>query len=237
MLAAGWCAVAAAWWLLAVPRLRRGPTGRAWVGLLWHVSRWWIAWRHRGTIEGLHHLRACQGPILIAANHTGAIDPLLVQAGTSRIIRWMMARDMMGQGLDALWEAVEVIPVDRAGPDTASLRAALRTLKQGGCVGVFPEGRITRPPCTIRPFQEGVGMLASRSGATVIPCWISNTPDVDGVVGSILSPSRSSVVLLEPVRYDRTNDPASVAEDLRQRLIAASGWPAVNESMPLVLPE
>jgi 1-acyl-sn-glycerol-3-phosphate acyltransferase len=175
------------------------------------------------------------GPVLVVANHTGGVDPVLVQSAGPRLIRWMMARDMMGSGLEDLWRLTRVIPVDRTGTDAASLRAAMRTLKRGGVVGVFPEGRITRPAGTIRPFQEGVGVLAARCGAIVLPCWISGTPDVDGMAGSVLGRSRSRVVFLEPVRYERSMSAADVAGDLRSRLIAASGWPACDESMPLIV--
>ena len=225
------------WWTLAVPALRRGPSGTAPLGLLWRISRLVLRWRQHPTFEGLEHYEAAldSGAVLVVANHTGGVDPVLVQAAGPRLIRWMMARDMMGRGLEDLWALTRVIPVDRTGTDAASLLAAMRTLKRGGVVGVFPEGRITRPSGTIRPFQEGVGVLASRCRAAVLPCWISGTPDVDGMAGSVFGRSDARVVFLEPVRYDRSMSATDVANDLRSRLIAESGWPACDEVMPLIV--
>ena len=237
MFITGWIIALSLWWLLAVPRLRKGPTGRAAVGLLWRVSNAWVRWRHRCVVEGHDHLtELLDEPLIIIANHTGGIDPLLIQSASSRIIRWMMARDMMGNRMEDFWDLVEVIPVDREGVDAAALRTALRTLRGGGHIGVFPEGRITRPPGTIRPFHEGVGMLAARTGANVLPCWISGTPDVDSLAGSLLRRSSSRVKVLEPVQYRRDDRPADIAADLRRRLAEASGWPLCDEAMPLVLP-
>ena len=237
VLAGCYLLAAALWWLMVVPGLRRGPGQDAAVGLAWRASRFWLRWRQRLRHDGIEHLAAAlqRGPVIVVANHTGAVDPLLVQAATSSLIRWMMARDMMGTGMDDVWELARVIPVNRSNTDPGSLRAALRTLRDGGCVGVFPEGRITRPPGTLRPFHEGVGLLATRTGATVLPVWISETPDVDSVGGSIFGRSRSRVVFLEPVTYGQSQPAREVAEDLRVRIADASGWPMVDEVMPLIL--
>jgi 1-acyl-sn-glycerol-3-phosphate acyltransferase len=226
------------WWTMLVPALRRGPGGTAPLGLLWRLSKAMLRWRQRPRFEGLEHFEAAMasGPVLVVANHTGAVDPVLVQTAGPRLIKWMMAKDMMGSGCEDLWALVRVIPVDRAGSDVASLLAAMRTLRRGGVVGVFPEGRITRPPGTIRPFQEGVGVLAARCGAIVLPCWVSQTPDADGMMGSLFGRSMSRVVFLEPTRYERSMSAAAVAADLRARLAAASGWPMCDEAMPLIVP-
>src|SRR5262249_38880302 len=78
-----------------------------------------------------------------------------------------------------LVKMVECVPVNRTGMDVASVKAALRHLKDGRVLGIFPQGGIRRPgePLEIR---EGVGLLALRSGATVIPAYISGTRYFDG---------------------------------------------------------
>lgn len=232
-----WLVLAGLWAVVMTPILRQGPGGSASLGVAWRLSRWWLRYRQRMTHEGLQHLEsAMQSPkVMIIANHTGGVDPLLIQAATPRHIRWMMAADMMPPGTQDIWDWVGVIPVHRDHADPASLRMALRLIRQGCPLGVFPEGRITRPPGSLRPFLEGAALLAQRTGATVLPCWISGTPDVDSMAGSLLGRSASRVVFLEPVTYDRSMAAADVAEDLRQRLAEASGWPCVDEPMPLIL--
>ena len=226
------------WWVLVVPALRRGPSETATLGILWRLSKLVLRLRQHPEFEGLEHfesLMQADGPVLIIANHTGGVDPLLIQYAGPRLIRWMMAQDMMASGAEDLWKLTRVIGVDRTGPDATALRIAMRTLRGGGVVGVFPEGRITRPAGTLRPFQEGIGMLAARCGATVLPCWISGTPDVESMSRSVFGRSRSRVVFLEPVRYERDTPAAEVATDLRDRIAAASGWPKIDEMMPLIV--
>jgi 1-acyl-sn-glycerol-3-phosphate acyltransferase len=66
------------------------------------------------------------------------------------------------------------IAVDLDRPDPGALRRALDTLGTGGVVGIFPEG-----PRSVRgqlePGLPGVGLLALRSGAPVVPAAIRGT--------------------------------------------------------------
>jgi len=82
--------------------------------------------------------------------------------------------------------------------DVASVRAALRHLSDGRVLGIFPQGGIRRPgePMEIR---EGVGLLALRSGTTVIPAYISGTRYFDGVARAFLARHRAVVRYGPPV--------------------------------------
>jgi 1-acyl-sn-glycerol-3-phosphate acyltransferase len=232
-----WVAVAAVWAIAITPWLSRGPDGSASIGLIWRLTRGVLHRRQSLQFEGLEILEraVARGGVIIVANHTGGVDPLLIQAATPQLIRWMMAKDMMASGTDDIWRWLRIIPVHRDRPDPASIRTALTTIRRGGVLGIFPEGRITRPPGTLRPFQEGVGLLAARTGATIVPCWISGTPDAGSMLRSILGRSRSRVVFLPPVTYPRTQPANDVALDIRSRIAAASGWPLNEDPMPLVI--
>ena len=65
-----------------LPWLRRGPRGDAVTGLLWRCVRVYSHVVHRATFVGMERLRAQAdpGPLIVVANHTGAVDPLLIQA-------------------------------------------------------------------------------------------------------------------------------------------------------------
>ena len=59
-------------------------------------------------------------------------------------------------------------------PGKSTISTALRLLKSGGCLGVFPQGAIEKPGENLSG-KAGIAMFALRSGATVIPCHISGT--------------------------------------------------------------
>lgn len=205
------------------------PRGDVDAGLMLLLIRVYSRLVHRVRYEGLEHLRHAEGlsPLIVVVNHTAGVDPLLVQNATRRIEpRWMMADDMRVPVLEPFWRWTRIIDVARFGADTGSARIALRHLKQGGVLGIFPEGGIERPPEQLLPFQPGVGLLIKRSGAPVLSVIVTGTPQVDPAFASLWSPSRSRVRFMPILRYAETAlDAAGIVRDLQQRYRDWTGWP------------
>ena len=64
-----------------------------------------------------------------------------------------------------------IIPIDREHADTGAIRTALKVLKSGGIVGIFPEG--TRMQEDVEnSAKSGAVMLASRTAAPLVPVWL-----------------------------------------------------------------
>ena len=175
------------------------------------------------------------GGLVVVCNHTGPIDPLVLQAACRFEIRWMMAEALMMPALGWLWKRKRMIPIARDGRDTGPLREAIRHVKAGGTIGVFPEGAIVQPRCEVRPFHEGVGLIISRTRAPVLLVWVSGTPESPLMSVALKTRSRSRVVFLDRIEFDKSVDTATITRTLRERITKASGWP-VNDD-PLVPPQ
>ena len=83
------------------------------------------------------------------------------------------------------------------------------------------------------PFHQGVGELASRTGAPVLLVHISGTSGSMSIAGAFLRRSRTRIHFLGVMSWPGKSDPARITADLQQRLIESSGWPAAPESHPL----
>ena len=157
------------------------------------------------------------GPVIVAANHNSAIDPfLLISTSPNRYLSFMIAREFTGIPLVSyLARLAECIPVNRTGVDIASVKSALRHLSAGKAIGIFPQGRIVAPD-DWENVQEGVGMLALRSGATIIPAYISGTHYSDNVYIPYFLPQRAIVHYGKPIDLSpwsaRTRDRAAYRE-------------------------
>lgn len=179
-------------------RLRRGRFGV--------VLTFWrnLAEFHNRLIARVRRDGICTippaGPVILACNHTCSIDPLLlVSTSPNRYPSFMIAREYARIPIvSRLVRMIQCIPVNRTGVDTASIKAALRHLAEGRMLGIFPQGRIRRPD-EAGDVQEGVGLLALRSGATVIPAHISGTHYSDGVILPFFRPHRAVVRYGPPV--------------------------------------
>lgn len=165
-------------------RLRRGRFG-VWLTFWRNLNSFYCAWMPRCRRIGLCTIPV-EGPVIIAANHNSVLDPFVLTAGSpNRSIGYMIAKEYAALPLmRGLCRAIECVPVSRSGNDTASIKAALRHLADGKALGIFPTGRIVPRHGPQEP-REGVGLLALRSGAIVIPAYIDGLrPAHDWTSGS-----------------------------------------------------
>jgi 1-acyl-sn-glycerol-3-phosphate acyltransferase len=140
-----------------------------------------------------------RGPALLVCNHTSGLDPLLLQAVSPRLIRWMMAREYYEVSpLRMFFKIVGAIPVERSGRDLAATRAAFRALQAGYVVGVFPEGRI-ETSCELLPFQNGVALLAARSGVPIHPAYLDGTQRGKEMLPAVLTRNEATISFGEPL--------------------------------------
>jgi 1-acyl-sn-glycerol-3-phosphate acyltransferase len=163
------------------------------------------------------------GGAILVANHTSSLDPVLLQAAIPRLITWMMAKEYATAfGTRWFFEAIEPIMVERSGRDMAATRAALRALKDGKLLGIFPEGRIETSP-ELLDFQTGVALLASKSGAPVYPAYLDGTQREKGMVEAVMRPQQVTVAFGPPVQFDGQLEGREGLEDATRRIKEAVG--------------
>jgi 1-acyl-sn-glycerol-3-phosphate acyltransferase len=99
-------------------------------------------------------------------------DPPLVGIGCWRRMNYL-ARDTLFRFAPFGWliGSVGAIPIDREGSGLSGIKEALRRLKRGEMVLIFPEGTRTANG-QIAPFRAGFTTLAVRSGAAILPVAI-----------------------------------------------------------------
>jgi 1-acyl-sn-glycerol-3-phosphate acyltransferase len=162
-----------------------------------------------------------RGPAMLVCNHTSSIDPIILQAYSRRLIRWMMAGEYFQyKPLDWVFHSVGVIPVERTGRDLAATRAVMRLLATGSVLGVFPEGKIetTRE---LLPFQSGVGLIALKTRAPVFPAFIDGTQRNREMVEACYHRSNISVAFGAPVDLADLRDTKPDILEATRRIEAA----------------
>ena len=199
------------------------------LGVVYRIIQVYARFYHRLEVRGREHipLTKTPGPLVVVCNHTAGVDPLLVQSACRFEIKWMMATDMTLPRYDWFWRWAGIISIDRTGKDVVGARDAIRHVRSGGVLGVFPEGAIERPPRHILPFHPGVGLIISRTKASVMPVMIEGTPQVDTPSKSLLKPSHSKISVGPLLRFDGDGlGPAEVAASLHALFVTATGWPS-----------
>jgi 1-acyl-sn-glycerol-3-phosphate acyltransferase len=139
-------------------------------------------------VTGLEELPS-EGPTLMIGNHDSYWDPVAV--GVAALPR----RQVRALAKSTLWKAPPLawvldgmgqIPIVRGGGDTQALDAAVSELAAGACIGVFPEGTISRG--TLLRARSGAGRLALAVPEARIVCVA-----VTGTVDIIRVPKRPHI--------------------------------------------
>jgi 1-acyl-sn-glycerol-3-phosphate acyltransferase len=143
------------------------------------------------TIRGTEHVPA-RGPLVVVSNHIGWLDGPLMAIVGPRPVHVLTKREMYHGPLGSFLIAAGQIPVLREGADPAAVKVALRVLREGGAVGVFPEG--TRGAGEVTRVKPGAAYLAMATGATVVPLVFVGTRLPGGSNGSV-PPAGSAFVL------------------------------------------
>jgi 1-acyl-sn-glycerol-3-phosphate acyltransferase len=140
------------------------------------VARW-----GRLEVSGVETLPA-SGPILLVGNHDSHWDPVMigVAARRRRMIRALAKSTLWDvKGLAPVLDGMGQIPIIRGGGDAQALANAVAALREGSCVGVFPEG--TRSRGKVLRARSGVGRLALEVPEVQVRCVaVSGTADLTG---------------------------------------------------------
>jgi 1-acyl-sn-glycerol-3-phosphate acyltransferase len=138
------------------------------------IVRWWGRLRVRGAevLDG-------PGPMLIWANHDSHWDPLVIGVAARGVqVRALAKASLWGNPVVArVLNAMGQIPIERGRGDVAALSAAIEQLERGRCVGVFPEGTISRGE-EMRPLS-GAGRLAlAVPGTRIVAVSVTGAVDI-----------------------------------------------------------
>jgi 1-acyl-sn-glycerol-3-phosphate acyltransferase len=108
------------------------------------------------------------GPLILVGNHTAAMEVVMMAIYSPQIVEFMGSVDIPHDGFMAAFVGLYgVIPVFRGNVSASSMKMGVDVLRQGGTLGIFPEGGIWEP--SIRRAQSGVAWLSYHARAPILP--------------------------------------------------------------------
>lgn len=159
--------------------------------ILFHISHIWfypltvILLRYK--IRGLGNI-PMRGSVILASNHISFFDPPLIANGQFRVVHYMAKIELFKNPLfRILIKSFGAFPVKRGVGDIGAIKTILGHMKKNRVVLVFPEGTRSKDG-ELGSGQMGAGMLALRSGATIIPTYIRNSNKIISRVKSLELP-------------------------------------------------
>lgn len=110
------------------------------------------------------------GPVIIAGNHKHVMDQCNIIISTKKTITYMAKKEYFDNPKTKwFFKLVKCIPVDRNKKDESAKRKALEILKEGGAIGIFPEGTRNKTKEKLLPFKFGAVSMAKKTNSTIVP--------------------------------------------------------------------
>lgn len=174
------------------------------------------------TVDGGHHVPRT-GPVVLASNHVSYLDFIFAGYGarpSGRLTRFMAKEAVFTHRVSGpLMRGMKHIPVDREA-GSGSFREALRALKAGQVVGVFPEATISRS-FTVKEIKSGAVRMAVATKAPLVPVavWGGQRLWTKGRPKALLKRRVPILVHVgEPMYPQRGDDPEAQTVELRRRM-------------------
>ncbi|MFE2640267.1 lysophospholipid acyltransferase family protein [Streptomyces scopuliridis] len=131
------------------------------------------------------------GPVILAVNHAHNIDGPMLMGTAPRPVHFLIKKEAFIGPLGPFLRAVGQLKVDRTVADRAAITDALGVLRNGGVLGIFPEG--TRGEGDFASLRAGLAYFAVRSGAPIVPVAVLGSTERRGRLIRALPPLRSRV--------------------------------------------
>lgn len=113
---------------------------------------------------------------IIMCSHRHWYDPALVAFVATQPLHFMAKLELFkNKLLGIILPHCNAFPVERGAADVKAIKTAIKVLKDGNALLIFPEGtRVQSASDEMTEFHNGVSFLAYKSGADVLPVYIDS---------------------------------------------------------------
>ncbi len=159
-----------------------------------------------------------EGALLFCGNHRTYLDPPLITVTAGRKMSFMAKEELKSNPLmcflcftfDGIW-------VKRDNKDIGSLKTAMKILKNGGCIGIFPEGTRNGMEKNDGKLKNGAAYMALKTGSKIVPI---------GIQGEAKPFTKNRIIYGQPMDFSKYASGKvdkeiedKVSEELKQEII------------------
>lgn len=164
-----------------------------------------------------------RGGLILVSNHLSYFDPPLLGTFTPRPVDWMAMEELFrNRPLAALIRILGAFPVNRQKADSTAVREAVRRLRAGRCVAIFPEGGIRLGADSALEgdgtLKEGAVALARLAPAPLLPVYLEGTRAPYRLTNWFFRRPTITIRFGEPFFIGREATRRHSAEVLRERM-------------------
>jgi long-chain acyl-CoA synthetase len=196
-------------------------------------------WMSRATVRGKERLRDVRGPVLFISNHVTMVDAAMILFALPAKFQTKLAIAMEGEVLRGWRQPIKekgwfarliglaeyllvvslfnVFPLPQKSGFRRSFAYAGESMDRGYNLLVFPEGART-PDGEMKPFMEGIGLLAKNLSAPIVPVRIDGLYQLKKQRKHFAGRGQIRITIGEPVVFSASDDAESITRELERRV-------------------
>ncbi|MBQ6296430.1 MAG: 1-acyl-sn-glycerol-3-phosphate acyltransferase [Selenomonadaceae bacterium] len=157
-----------------------------------------------------------EGAFILAANHVSNWDPPFLGTFIEREVCYMGKVELFKNPvMAAICRGLHVFPVKRGAADKTAIKTAVKILKDGKCLGIFPEGTRSKTG-KLGKAESGVSLIAAMTKAQIIPAAIINTEKIFSKEKFL---PRPAVVYGKPIKFSGSTKDRDAMENFAQEIM------------------
>ena len=134
-----------------------------------------------------------EGAVIFCGNHRTYLDPQLIVVTAGRDMRFLSKEELTKNPFLAfLGKLFDSIYVKRDEKDITAIKESLKTLKSGGCLGLFPEGTRNGFEKNEGQIKNGAAYLAIKTNAKIVPI---------GIIGPAKPFTKNAIIYGKPLDF------------------------------------
>lgn len=147
------------------------------------------------------------GPGIVIGNHQSFLDPFIMSSRCGRPVQWLVTQEFYGKpSVHWLLWWYGTIPVGGGRSMVRAYRQIADVLREGGLIGIFPEGGITRDG-ELKEFRTGTAVIAFRMGVPIYPMHIQGTYEALSRYAKLPRFVPVTIRMGEPIPVPQRSDP------------------------------
>lgn len=136
------------------------------------IAKLIMSLKYKLRYEGKENLPKT-GAYIVSANHLTSFDPVLLAMNSGRVIHFMAKYETFEKPFTRFFLThFNSFPVKRGSSDKSSIEYAIKLIKHGEVIGIFPEGTRNKEGGEPQKAKSGVALIAKATSADVVPCSI-----------------------------------------------------------------
>ena len=168
-------------------------------------------------VTGLEHFPQ-EGAVILAANHVTNFDVFPMQFSVPRVIFFMGKAELFKNPImDLLIRNLSGFPVQRGEKDQWAMDHALKILRHGQTLGMFPEGTRSRGG-GLKVAKTGTAKLSIEAGCPIVPMTIVGS---DKFFKQFPHRARVHIQILQPIMPEAGESPLALTDRLMFTLAKA----------------